>query len=601
MQRRHLIQAAGALPLATLAARTAFAFDGPELYAGEKALYAEAQKEGLCVSFDTGPEWANWKSLFRDFKKRYPEIELTYNDIGSAATVVALEKTKRRPQADTAYYFAASAVDAAKKDVVAPFKPVNFDKLPAVFREAEGRWFTIHTLNIAFLVNKKLVKNVPTGWADLLKPEFKNTVVYLDPRSTGIGQVLTFAAAYANGGSVDNVQPGIDYLGKLHSAGNVLRVEGTTPYAKFLKGEIPVWISYENDGLKAKHVDGMGDAMEVVIPKEASVAAPYAISLVKNGPNPNAGKLWLNFIMSEAGQSLFAQGFVRPAVPGPGQVSTKARRNVMRRFGAWPAWAFMALFFAVPLAALLPEAFGEGGSAFGRLFGNPLFFGALRNTLALGLAAGAVSALVGTCIAIELARQPAARRQWMMTLLGLPLAFSGLVIAYGFILAFGRAGFVTQLLAGLGADPAAIGSWIYSVSGLGFAYAYYLIPRVALSLYPVFANLDLRPVQAARTLGASRARAFWDTVVPEVLPSVLSNACMVAAIAMGTYGTALALVGTQLNILPLMLLAQVGDGGSDFAVAAALSLVLMVVCVIVMGVGDVFTRRRERGAVGAGH
>jgi len=86
-----------------------------------------------------------------------------------------------------------------------------------------------------------------------------------------------------------------------------------------------------------------------------------------------------------------------------------------------------------------------------------------------------------------------------------------------------------------------------------------------------------------------------------VMPSVLSNACMVAAIAMGTYGTALALVGTQLNILPLMLFAQVGDGGSDFAVAAALSLVLMVVCVIVMGVGDVLTRRRERGAVGAGH
>ena len=268
------------------------------------------------VSFDTGPEWANWKSLFRDFKKRYPEVEITYNDLGSAATVVALDKSRRRPQADTAYYFAASAVDAVKKDVVAPFQPVNFDKLPPVFREASGKWFTIHTLNIAFLVNKKLVKNVPTGWADLLKPEYKNSVVYLDPRSTGVGQVLVFAAAYANGGSADNIKPGIDYLAQLHAAGNVQRVEGTTPYAKFLKGEIPVWISYENDGLKAKYVDGMGDAAEVVIPKEASVAAPYAISLVKNGPNPNAGKLWLNFIMSEAGQSLFAQGFVRPSVPG---------------------------------------------------------------------------------------------------------------------------------------------------------------------------------------------------------------------------------------------------------------------------------------------
>lgn len=166
----------------------------------------------------------------------------------------------------------------------------------------------------------------------------------------------------------------------------------------------------------------------------------------------------------------------------------------------------------------------------------------------------------------------------MMTLLGLPLAFSGLVIAYGFILAFGRAGFAYAVAGGPGGDPAVIGSWIYSVSGLGVAYAYYLIPRVALSLYPVFANLDLRPVQAAHA-GAMRARAFWDTVVPEVLPSVLSNACMVAAIAMGTYGTALALVGTQLNILPLMLLAQVSDGGSDFVRwQRPCRWVLMVVC-----------------------
>jgi putative spermidine/putrescine transport system substrate-binding protein len=312
--------------MAAVSAGGAYAFEGPELYSGEKALYAEAAKEGLVVSFDTGPEWANWKVLFREFKKRYPEVEMTYNDLGSAATVVALEKARRRPQADTAYYFAASAVDAAKKDVVAPFKPVNFDKLPDVFREPEGRWFTIHTLNIAFLVNTKLVKNVPQSWADLLKPEFKNSVVYLDPRSTGVGQVGVIAAAYGNGGSIDNTKPGTDYFGKLHTAGNVLRVEGTTPYAKFLKGEIPVWISYENDGLKAKHVDGMGDSIAVVIPSEASASAPYAISLVKGAPNPNAGKLWLNFTMSEMGQNLFAQGFVRPAVPGvqlPADVRSK--------------------------------------------------------------------------------------------------------------------------------------------------------------------------------------------------------------------------------------------------------------------------------------
>ena len=120
-------------------------------------------------------------------------------------------------------------------------------------------------------------------------------MVYLDPRSTGVGQVISFAANFAAGGDMTNLAPGFEYFSKLHKGGSVLRVEGTTPYAKFVKGEIPIWISYENDGLKAKYVDGLGDDVEVVIPKEASVAAPYAISLVKNGPNPDAGKLWLQF------------------------------------------------------------------------------------------------------------------------------------------------------------------------------------------------------------------------------------------------------------------------------------------------------------------
>jgi putative spermidine/putrescine transport system substrate-binding protein len=315
-----------ALALFAGAAAAQTVTDSPELYPGEKALYEAASKEGMVVSFDTGPTWANWAAQFAAFKKRYPNVEMTYNDLGSAATVVALDKAKNRPQADTAYYFAASAVDAAKKDLVAPFKPVNFEKLPEVFREPDGKWFTIHSLTIAFVVNKKLVKNPPKSWADLLKPEYKGSIVYLDPRSTGVGQVLMFAANFANGGDMTNVQPGLDYIGKLHKSGNVLRVEGTTPYAKFLKGEIPIWISYENDGLKAKHIDGMGDDAEVVIPAEASAAAPYGISLVKNAPNPNAGKLWLNFIMTEMGQGIFAQGFVRPSVPGvalPASVADK--------------------------------------------------------------------------------------------------------------------------------------------------------------------------------------------------------------------------------------------------------------------------------------
>ncbi|WP_018698711.1 extracellular solute-binding protein [Amorphus coralli] len=306
------VTAVAAFALAT----SAHAFDGAPLYDGEQSLYDQAAEEGMVVSFDTGPTWANWAAQFKAFKERYPGVEMVYNDLGSAATVVALEKAKNRPQADTAYYFAGSALDAAEKDVVAPFQPVNFDKLPEPFKDPEGKWFTIHTLNVAFLVNTNLVEDVPQSWADLLDEKYKNSIVYLDPRSTGQGQVVVFGAALGNGGSMDDVQPGIDYLAKLHESGNVMRTVGTTPYAQFLKGEIPIYIGYENDGLKAKYKDGMGDAVAVVIPEEASAAAPYAISLVKDGPNPAAGKLWLNFIMTDEGQARFADGYVRPSVPG---------------------------------------------------------------------------------------------------------------------------------------------------------------------------------------------------------------------------------------------------------------------------------------------
>ena len=181
----------------------------PELYPGEKALYEAASKEGMVVSFDTGPTWANWAAQFAAFKKRYPgrrdrpTTTWARRRPWSRSTRRATGRrptppiTSRRP-----------AVDAAKKNLVAPFKPVNFDKLPDVFRDPEGKWFTIHSLTIAFVVNTKLVKNVPQSWADLLKPEYKNSIVYLDPRSTGVGQVLTFAANFAHGGDMNNVQPG---------------------------------------------------------------------------------------------------------------------------------------------------------------------------------------------------------------------------------------------------------------------------------------------------------------------------------------------------------------------------------------------------------
>jgi|SRR5450830_145457 len=266
--------------------------------------------------------------------------------------------------------------------------------------------------------------------------------------------------------------------------------------------------------------------------------------------------------------------------------------GLIRRFGALPAALLLALFFFLPLLALLAESSVGGLAAVLALAHDRLVVQALGNSLLLAVTAGSVAVLVGLPLAALLAQQSPQRRRWMLVLLGVPLAFSGLVIAYGFILAYGRSGFVTLMLAGIGADPVALGTLIYSTTGLVLAYAYYLIPRVALMLYPAIVNLDRRPLEAALTLGASPQRAVIDIALRELWPSIAAAWCLVTAIALGTYGTALALVGTQVNILPLLIYMKLSDGQTDFQQAATLSLLLTALCSCVLALGECLVRRR---------
>ena len=94
-------------------------------------------------------------------------------------------------------------------------------------------------------------------------------------------------------------------------------------------------------------------------------------------------------------------------------------------------------------------------------------------------------------------------------------------------------------------------------------------------LLPVLVNFDRSQISAAASLGATDLRALLDILVPQMLPSAVAAFCLVAAVAIGAYGTALALVGTQVNILPLLLYSQISVSGTDFPAAAALSVVLL--------------------------
>jgi putative spermidine/putrescine transport system substrate-binding protein len=160
--------------------------DSPELYAGEKALYEAAKKEGCGGELRYRPDLGQLGRRVRGVQKRYPMSRSSTTT--SARRQRSLRWTKAQPAAGGHRVLFRLRPRRRRRNVVAPFKPVNFDKLTPVFRDPDGKWFAIHTLTVAFVVNTKLVKNVPQSWADLLKPEYKNTIVYLDPRSTGVGR-----------------------------------------------------------------------------------------------------------------------------------------------------------------------------------------------------------------------------------------------------------------------------------------------------------------------------------------------------------------------------------------------------------------------------
>lgn len=260
---------------------------------------------------------------------------------------------------------------------------------------------------------------------------------------------------------------------------------------------------------------------------------------------------------------------------------------------ALPGAVVFALFFVLPLAVVLIEAMGDGGTAFGRVWGDAVFWNGLRGSILLGIAAPFFSLAVGVPVAITLARLSPRMRTSLLIAISLPLTFSGLIVAYGFILLLGRAGFVTQLLAMVGFDPAVVGGFIFSPIGLGLAYSYYLVPRVVLIVLPAVRNFDTVQLRAARSLGAGPVRVLFDVLLPQIMPSLVAAFCLTSAVAVGAYGTALALVGTQVNILPLVLYSKISETGTDMPSAAVISLVLMTICGCIIALGEVFAAGRQ--------
>jgi putative spermidine/putrescine transport system substrate-binding protein len=266
--------------------------------------------EDLVVQYDCIPNYANWGGVTAEYEKE-TGVKVPPDMKGSSQAMAALETEKANPQADCAYYSGAIGYQAAAKGLHQPYTPKAFDKIPSALKDPDGLWWTVHTGYIAILVNRAALKEkpIPKSFADLLKPEYKGMIAYDDPTWGGTGFTFVYGINAVLGGDSD-LKVGFDYLKKLDA--NILSYPRESVYNDLLRGEIPIWINVDGNGLKAKYVDGA--PIETVIAEEGTITMPLVMGMVKGAPHPEETKKYLDWLTSDTAQKIMAESFFRPVI-----------------------------------------------------------------------------------------------------------------------------------------------------------------------------------------------------------------------------------------------------------------------------------------------
>jgi putative spermidine/putrescine transport system substrate-binding protein len=313
--------AATAVPAATAPAQLPAAPAAGPLTAsdagGLEKLVEAAKAEGNLSTIALPNDWANYGEMKQKFLEKYPFIKHEdLNPDGSSAQEIEAIRANagsQGPQAPDVIDVGFTWGDEAKAaGLLQPYKVATWSEIPASLKDPEGFWVADYYGVMAFEVNTAVVKNVPQDWSDLLKPEYKGQIA-LSGDPTGSAQAINavWAAALGNGGSLDNPTPGLEFFKQLNEAGNLLPI--VSKPATVAKGETPITLRWDYNGLsnRDQNVDTVDIA--VVIPKSGSLAGVYVQAISAYAPRPNAARLWMEFLYSDEGQLIWLKGYSTPA------------------------------------------------------------------------------------------------------------------------------------------------------------------------------------------------------------------------------------------------------------------------------------------------
>ena len=309
--RRTMLQAGAGMAAGALMGRSAFAMtDMPA------ALVEAAKKEAKLNVITLPRDWANYGYLMDTFAKTHGiTIDDANPDGSSAQELQAIRSLKGQSRAPDTVDVGPSFADVGTKEkLFQPYKVATWDTIPAEVKDPDGMWYGDYFGVVSFAVNTGVVKTVPKTWADLLKPEYKGMIALNgNPLGAGAAFGAVFAASLGNGGSYDDIGPGIEFFGKMAQAGNYSPIAASP--ATLVGGQTPITINWDYLSLgykKTAETDGKAK-ITVLIPEGATPYGNfYCQAISAYAPNPNAAKLWMEWLYSDEGQIAFLQGFAHP-------------------------------------------------------------------------------------------------------------------------------------------------------------------------------------------------------------------------------------------------------------------------------------------------
>ncbi|HTD20549.1 MAG TPA: extracellular solute-binding protein [Ktedonobacteraceae bacterium] len=278
-----------------------------------QTLITHAKQEGKLEAIGIPPEWADYKDILAGYTSKYVPIDYKAEaEFSSAQELEVFKNSIHHPHGDIGDVGFKFGPKAMQQGLVTPYKHAHWDDIPAELKDPNGNWCTEYWGAQAFVINTDVVKNPPTSFADLLNNDYKNMVgIDGDPRQANDAFIAVYSAALAKSGSLNDIQPGIDFFAQLKKKGNFTPARSSV--ANMTKGEVAIGIMWDYLGLGFRDQLAGKPNLKVVIPSDGSIAGPYVSIVNKTAPHPFAARLWMEYLFSDEGQLFFLTGYAHPA------------------------------------------------------------------------------------------------------------------------------------------------------------------------------------------------------------------------------------------------------------------------------------------------